>query len=439
MISAGLAAALTSQGNRVQCFKKGPDYIDPMWLRAASGRPCYNLDFNTMSVIEMRGLIATKSQSADLGLIEANKGLFDGVDLKGADSNAELARVTRTPVILVVDTTGMTRGIAPLLFGYQNFDPDIRVSGVILNNVGGARHEGKLRAAVEEYSDTKVVGAVWRSAKLDIDERHLGLITPLEIPSTTDLINTLGEIVGQSTDLGTIGKIARSAKPLSLPAATVVDTEFQGLKIAMARDAAFGFYYEDDIETFAALGAELVFFDATKDAELPKVDGLFIGGGFPETQALALSRNRSLRSEIRQAILTGLPAYAECGGLMYLCEQLKWHANSFEMCGVIPANAVMCQRPQGRGHVEFTTIRNHPWGQQPGIIRAHEFHYAKLEGLSQDTKFCENIQRGHGITGEFDGMVLNNLLASFCHLRHTSNYPWIKYFLSFVKRSRSPI
>jgi len=438
VVSTGLAAALSRAGNEVQCFKKGPDYIDPMWLAAASGRPCYNLDFNTLSAREILALSATRSRGARLAMIEANKGLFDGVDLRGSDSNAALARLLQAPVVLVIDSGGMTRGIAPLLRGYQAFDPEVRIAGVILNKVGGPRHEAKLRAAVETYTDIPVLGAIWRDPALDIGERHLGLTTPAETGGLEALISRLGARVRESLDLARLLTLADGAPPLPAPtpAPPAGAPPHSGLRIGIARDQAFGFYYPDDLEEFERLGARLLPIDTLRDRKLPEIDGLFIGGGFPETAAERLAANDALRREIRRAIEAGLPTYAECGGLMYLCRSLGWEGSSQPMCGVLPADALMCSRPQGRGYTRFRETENHPWGPLPRPQLAHEFHYARLDNLDPGTTFGREILRGYGIDGRHDAIVMKNLVAGFCHLRNSAATPWVGRFLAFVQACR---
>lgn len=437
VVSTGLAAALHNTGRAVQCFKKGPDYIDPMWLSAASGRACYNLDFNTMGGDALTHLTTAKSGNADVTLIEANKGLYDGVDPQGCDSNAQLAKLLKAPVILVIDTMGMTRGIAPLLMGYQAFDRDVNIAGIILNKTGGNRHEAKLRTAVETYTDIPVIGAVGRNPALDIGERHLGLTTPAETGQLAQMIDGFGRIVGASVDLDRLLTIANGAPALPRCPAPTPTGRFGGLKIGVARDASFGFYYPDDLEEFTNLGATLVPFDTIQNEKLPDIDGLFIGGGFPEMQMVPLWKNSALRTDIRDAIQAGLPTYAECGGLMYLCNSIHWQEKSYPMCGVIDGDAVMNARPQGRGYTKFTPLKTHPWGTQGETTPAHEFHYARVENLPDDTTFAREITRGHGVDGTHDGIVAHNLMAGFCHMRNTTSNPWVSRFLGFVQKIKN--
>ena len=437
VVSTGLAAALRGAGEDVQTFKKGPDYIDPMWLAAASGRPCYNLDFNAME----RDIIAPffASRAGALSLVEANKGLYDGMNPDGEDSNAELAKLLNLPVVLVIDTRGMTRGIAPLLVGYRTFDPDVRIAGLILNQVGGQRHESKLRRAVETYTDIPVVGSIWRNPELEIGERHLGLTTPAESGRLDEIIATFADVVGSSVELERIRAIAREAPGLDhapMPRTAPEPVGF-GLRIGLIRDAAFGFYYPDDLEAFEAAGATLVPIDAMKDQHLPDIDGLFIGGGFPEMHMQALSSNEKLRRALARALSAGLPCYAECGGLMYLCESLSWRGQTRDMVGLIPGRAVMHERPQGRGYVAFESLAAHPWALSGEPVTAHEFHYARIEGLPPDTVFTRRMTRGTGISGGMDGIRVANTVAGFCHLRNTCCIPWVTEFLSFVRRCKS--
>ncbi len=429
VISTGLAQAFAAKG--ITTFKKGPDYIDPMWLAQASGRACYNLDFNTMCGEDLLPFFTARAGA--LTLVEANKGLYDGVSMDGSDSNAALAKYLDLPVILVIDTGGMTRGIAPLLAGYRAFDPWVNIAGVILNKVGGPRHEKKLREAVERYTDIPVVGAVHRNAKLEIGERHLGLTTPAESNALDDMITAFGDIVGSSVDLEAIERIAATAPDLPTPPAAK-PLPMPDVKIAIAQDRAFGFYYPDDLELFAASGAQLVPFDTMRDAALPDCDGLFIGGGFPEMFISELTANDSLRAEIRTKIEVGLPSYAECGGLMYLCRSMSHDGNTAPMVGAIAADAIMEKRPQGRGYTRFSNRDEHPWPECPEVRAAHEFHYARLDNVDPTLPYARDVTRGYGVDGKHDGILVHNALAGFCHLRSSGRRPWVPQFVDFVRR-----
>jgi len=437
-VSIGLTAALHARGLTCQPFKKGPDYIDPMWLGRAAGRPCHNLDYYTMSSGEMVATFSRFSHGADISLIEGNKGLYDGLDLDGGNSNAALATLLGAPVILVIDARGMTRGIAPLILGYQAFDPNLNIAGVILNKVGGRRHEGKLRAIIEHYTDVPVLGAVHRDGRLEIAERHLGLMPSNEAPEADAKIAIIAECIEEGVDLDAILDIAGRAAAMSAPPLPRRGGMDADVRIGIAKDSAFGFYYPGDLEALQAAGAELVAIDMTGDRQLPPIDGLFIGGGFPEMRMRELEANATMRASVARAIEGGLPAYAECGGLMYLARSLTWNGETREMAGVIGADVVMHAVPQGRGYVRLRETGNGPWplpgaGGWPGEIPAHEFHYSSLENLEGEPIFAYQVLRGHGIDGNNDGIVVNNLLACYAHLRDVDSNRWAQRFVGFVR------
>ena len=439
-VSLGLTATLVKRGLAVQTYKKGPDYIDPLWLSRSAGRPCYNLDFFTQNHDEIKSTFATNMGAADIGIIEGNKGLFDGVDTEGSDSNAALASMLDAPVILVIDTGGMTRGIAPLIQGYLGFDSGVNIAGVILNKVGGARHEAKLRGALERYTDIEVLGAIGRDAALEIPERHLGLVPANEAGAADNMISLLATAVSSGVDLDRIIEIANTVSTPTVPAPVQhhASTIKPAVKIAIARDAAFGFYYPDDLDAFKQAGAELIPFDTLNDAHLPDADALFIGGGFPETQLAALSANQSLLGEIRQALTGGMPAYAECGGLMYLSRSIQWRDERSEMVGFVPADVIVGKRPQGRGYMLIEESGNSLWpapasNNNRNGTPVHEFHYARLDALNTDPVFAHRVLRGTGIDGNHDGLIINNLLAGFAHHRNTLANPWVKRFVEFIR------
>ncbi len=444
VVALGLCRAWCERGITVQPFKKGPDYIDPIWLGMAARRDCHNLDFHTMDRAEIRRTFERYATTADVALVEGNKGLYDGMDTRGSDSNAALAKLLAVPVVLVVDCSGMTRGIAPLLLGYQQFDPGLRFAGVILNRVAGPRHEGKLRAAVEHYSDLAVLGAVGRSQQLQIVERHLGLIPGNEVGSAEELIGAIGRAVDGQVDLDRLGAMAQSnGRPSVGGGYAPPATPKPDVALGIARDAAFGFYYPGDLEALSAAGAQLVPIDTLRDTELPRIDGLFIGGGFPETQMHALEANWRLRHAIREAIGAGLPVYAECGGLMYLSRSIQWADRRCQMVGAIPADVQMCDRPQGRGYVRLRETGAGPWPLRTGEgtladFPAHEFHYSKL--INYDGfRYAYQVLRGHGIDGKRDGIVMANMLASFSHLRDVAANHWAERFVRFVRAHRGSL
>jgi len=439
-VALGLCAALRQRGLAVQPFKKGPDYIDPMWLTLAAGNACHNLDFHTMDRDEILAAAGNFIRKADIGIIEGNKGLYDGLDLDGSNSNAALASLLGAPVILVLDARGMTRGIAPLILGYQAFDRSVNIAGVILNQLGGNRHEAKLRAVIEHYTDIRVVGAMAHNANLEIIERHLGLIPSNESHGAAARIAAIGQVVADQVDLDLLLDIARRAPLPQGPAAwTEPAAPAADITIGIARDSAFGFYYPDDLLALERAGANLVPFNTLTDTTLPKVDALFIGGGFPETHMAELEQNSALRRAIRNAIEAGLPAYAECGGLMYLARSLTWRGKRREMVGVIAGDILMHERPQGRGYVCLTETRDSPWPRReaaPSKIAAHEFHYSGLQNFSHSGRFAYDVVRGTGIDGKHDGLIYKNLLACYSHQRDTRQNRWTGRFVDYIRQQK---
>jgi len=446
-ITIGLCAALTARGMVVQPFKKGPDYIDPLWLTKAANRPCYNLDFYTMTPAEIKDTMVQTSQGADISIIEGNKGLYDGMDVKGSNSNAALARLSGAPVVLVLDTQGVTRGVAPLILGYQFFDKNIYIAGVILNLVVGSRHEAKLREAVEYHTDVPVIGAVRRDSRLVIAERHLGLMPSNEMSQARTKINTIADLVAAQVNLDELVNIAGGAKQtlsaargakFTLPKLSVTPD----IKIGIIRDSVFGFYYHDDLEALQAAGAKLVFIDALHDSQLPVVDALFIGGGFPEEKMQYLANNKELKTNIFEAIERTMPVYAECGGLMYLSRSMTWQDQTCEMVGALPFDTVVEACPQGRGYVHLRETGYGLWPLlnplgQPAELYAHEFHYSKAINLPPNLTYAYKVLRGHGLDGSHDGVVYKNTLASYIHLRDVKSNHWTQRFVEFVRHHKN--
>ena len=450
-LSIGLCAALKQQGLCVQPFKKGPDYIDPLWLSLAAGRDCHNLDFNTMSQDEILRDFSKYATGADINIIEGNKGLYDGVALDGSDSNAAVAKLTQSPVILVIDSRGVTRGVAPLLLGYQQFDAEINIAGVIYNLSSGGRHEEKLRAITKEYTDIPVLGVVKKNSLLEVDERHLGLKPSNEGKGAKQKIDDIARIVADSVDLKELVNIATNSCLLNTVAQkkqpNLKHQTTETIRLGICEDSAFGFYYASDKIALEKVGAELVSINTLTDPCLPEnLDGLFIGGGFPETQMKQLADNKSMRQSIYNAIENGLPTYAECGGLMYLSQKLYWNEKSSEMVGIIPADVYMHQKPQGRGYVKLQETEDILWldknldkNKEHLNINAHEFHYSAIRDVSaleKKGKFAYKVLRGVGISGEQDGWVYKNLLANYAHMRDTDQYHWANRFINFIREKK---
>jgi len=392
----------------------------------------------------LRATLARYGRNADLQLIEGNVGLFDSVDLHGRHSNAELAKLLGAPVVLILDVQGMSRGVAPLLLGYRAFDPALPIAGVILNKVGGGRHEQNLRRVIAHYCDLPILGAVPRTPEIAITERHLGLIPSNEAAAAEAAIERIRACIAAHVDCERIAAIATSVpaadteSPLPSETASAAGNSDPRVRIAIAQDDAFGFYYPDDIVALQRSGADLIPFSPVHDHELPAADAVFIGGGFPECRMQELEQNRQMRAAIADFIGSGRPAYAECGGLMYLTERLHWNDRSSRMCGVLAAEVAMHARPQGRGYVRLQETPAFPWrATRPTTdtteISAHEFHHSAIVAADPDWVYGYRVLRGTGIDGQHDGIVHRNLLASYAHLRNVGGCDWAQRFVNRVR------
>jgi cobyrinic acid a,c-diamide synthase len=426
-LSIGLSHALAKRGFSVQTFKKGPDYIDPMWLCIASSRDCHNLDLFMMEKEEIISSFYTETREAEIALIEGNMGLYDGFDLDGKTSTSNLARILKSPIILIIDAQRMTRGIAPLLLGYLGFEPDIHINGVILNKVSSARHEKRLREAIGHYCGIEVLGALPNLPEIEIRQRHLGLVPVAEEERTCELVNKISEKVADSIDLVRIIEIANSALRLPILEKEQIEAKECFVKLGVAKDPAFCFYYPQNLTSIRRAGAELVFFDTLKDS-FPDVDGLYLGGGFPEVFMDGLEENVNLRREIKKAVEHGMPIYAECGGLIYLSSSIEWRGEKREMIGSIPADIKIREKPKGHGYVVLK-------GKDGRLIKGHEFHYSEVVGLS-NVDFAYQVLRGQGIDGVHDGIIYKNILASYTHIHASGTPMWAEGFVSSVKKGR---
>ena len=436
-LSIGLSAALARSGLTVQTFKKGPDFIDPMWLSAASGRDCRNLDQFMMGEQKIRESFQRGAAGADLSLIEGNMGLYDSIDVEGKGSTSDLARLLSAPVILIINTRNMTRSVAPLIQGFTTFEPDINIAGVILNKVSGPRHESKLRAVIERYCDVEVLGAIRRRPEIGIIMRHLGLQPAKEDMEADDVIQAAAGIIAGAVDLGRIKEIAAAAPELPELDARPPGIPAPSVRLGVAQDRSFTFYYPENLEALRAAGAELVPFSPLSDAGLPDVSGLYIGGGFPEIFMKELEANRPLRAEIRAAVEAGMPVYAECGGLMYLSRRMTWKGETREMAGALPGDVLMHEKPRGHGYIELRASGAGGWFKPGLVLRGHEFHYSEVVNLGP-VEYAYDMLRGTGLDKEHDGIVYRNVLASYAHLHALGSSGWAEGFVEFVRKAAPP-
>jgi cobyrinic acid a,c-diamide synthase len=433
ILTLGVAAAWTGEGRSVAPFKKGPDFIDPGWLSLSAGRPCHNLDPFMMSRDQVLESFLRHSRGADVALVEGNRGLFDGMDIQGRCSSAELARTIGSPVVLIVDVTMSTRTVAALVLGCRKFDPALELCGIILNRVGGSRQESLVRSSVEHYCGLPVIGSVRKLRENRFPERHMGLVPSRENSRAGEAVSWARRVVSESLDLEHLWNLALKAPALDLnvqaPSARARVPD-PGPRIGFLHDNAFWFYYPENLSALEDAGAELVEINAVEDPELPDLDGLYIGGGFPETQAEALAANRTFRSDLRRRIEDGLPVYAECGGLMYMGENLVVKDRQYPMVGALPADFVLSPRPQGHGYTILEAAPDNPFYEPGTLLRGHEFHYSSpVIRPARDTRPAFRVKRGRGLDGEWDGLCRKNLLGLYTHIHASGTPSWARRFV----------
>jgi cobyrinic acid a,c-diamide synthase len=368
------------------------------------------------------------SQKGRGAVIEGNRGLFDGMDAEGSCSTAELAKLLQAPVLLVVDGTMVTRTAAAAVLGCQHLDPEVPIQGVILNRVAGPRHERMLRTTIERYCQIPVVGAIPKLKEDDFPERHMGLVTALEHPEAKKAIWARIQVVEHYLDLERVIHIASQAPPISWRPARVskrISKAYRQPVIGIMRDSAFQFYYPENLEALERRGGRLVTVDALQDRVLPRLDALYIGGGFPETHAEELAANDRLRESLKAAIEEGLPVYAECGGLMYLGRSLYVGGNTYPMVQALPMDFQLEKKPQGHGYTELEVAEANPFYPIGITLKGHEFHYSRVINSDLDpNSLVFAMKRGTGILDEKDGVCYKNVLATYTHLHATGSPEW---------------
>lgn len=449
VVSLGLVAALRRlHGLRIIPFKKGPDYIDAGWLAVAARHPCYNLDPFLMGPDEMLSSFVQHSLEGDGCVIEGNRGLYDGMDIEGSCSTGELAKLLRAPVLLVLDATKVTRTAAAMVLGCLHLDPEVHIAGVILNRVAGKRHESILRGSIERYCDVPVLGVVPKE-KGDsfFPERHMGLIPPQEHGRIPDAVEFAAARMENCLDLDAIWRIGQDAPPLGLSAPSygisgnqAEEQRPEPVVVGVVRDAAFQFYYPENLEALRKKGAVIKEISSLEDRILPRVDALYIGGGFPETHLDVLAANEGFRQSVRRAIEDGLPVYAECGGLMFLCTGIRSQDNNFPMAGIFPFDVILEKKPQGHGYTVLECVKDNPYFPRGFVFRGHEFHYSRIicneKNPSTSQSYVFRLQKGHGIVAGWDGLCYKNTLASYSHIHAVGNDHWAEAIISAASRFR---
>jgi len=452
-ITLGLVAAFRRQGLRVQTFKVGPDYLDPTYLALASGRPCYNLDGWMSGKDYLQELFSRACADADLAVIEGVMGLFDGADPAGlSGSTAEVALWLNAPVVLVANAHGAGRSFAATVHGFATFIPDLRVAGVIANRCGSVRHAEGLRASLAAAALPPLLGAVSRGGLPELPSRHLGLVSAEETLFSSTALTQLADGVEAAVSLDQVLETARFA-PEFAPANIRESRRppaAPNVRLGIAKDEAFHFYYPDNLEALELAGCELIPFSPLHDAMLPEgLNGIYIGGGYPEEHAQELAANRSMLESIRQFAECNRVIYAECGGLMYLSLGIEaLDGARHQMLGIVPVWTRMCPRRKSLGYVEVTLVRECHWGRAGDVLRGHEFHYSEMMPSAETSSLmrlgqaacatlpCElayELRYRRSENPAAEGFLIGNVLASYAHLHFASRPDAVLHFISRLK------
>jgi len=429
-VTLGLLEAFRRRGLTVQAFKVGPDFIDPGFHEIVTGRGSYNLDGWMCGRDHALATVARRAADADIALVEGVMGCFDGLDGTGEDgSTAQMAKWLGAPVVLVVDAQAQARSAAAVVLGFERFDPELDVAAVIANRVGGDIHARWVREAIAARCRASVVGALAHDLGVALTERHLGLVTAGEGGLTADKRNRLADLVERSVDLDALLKLAA---PLRAPGATDSAMTLPGssrMRIGIARDEAFCFYYRDNLALLEAAGAELVNWSPLTDTVLPAVDGLYFGGGYPELHGATLGANKIMLEAVRWFAAEGRPIYAECGGLMYLADAIEdLDGETHGMVGLLPATVRMRPRRLSLAYTEVALQEDSPLGVRGSVARGHEFHYSSLDPVPSSIARVYRLRRRGG-EEHAEGYRIGNALLSYVHLHFASNPEFARHFV----------
>ncbi len=443
LVTLSLLAALRKKALSISVFKKGPDYIDAAWLSFVSGSLCRNLDTYLTDPTEVLNAFVANAKDSEIAIVEGNRGLFDGKDIYGTHSTGQLAKLLKASIVLVVNCTKATRTIAAIVKGCQAFDPYLTIAGVVLNNVAGKRHQKIITDTIEKFCNIPVLGAIPKLGK-DADlipGRHLGLTPPTEFFSAPELTKKLEEIAENYLEIDKLLLLAKNDNSLTAPETSPPSKE-SSVRIGYFRDSVFTFYYPENLEALQNEGADLIPISSLEDKKLPDIDALYIGGGFPETFAGQLAENRELMNSVKTSAIDGLPIYAECGGLIYLCKSIKWKNNRYEMAGLFPVELVMNKKPVGHGYSEMEIDTENPFFAIGEIINGHEFHYSGITDDSIEFETAAEMNTGTGLGNKRDGLIYKNSMACYTHIHAGGNKSWagsmIKTALAYHKKRGNP-
>ena len=431
-ISITLMNSLQKKGHRVQGFKVGPDYIDPSYHTTITGRQSRNLDPWLMGETGLLASFNNAIRDADFAVIEGVMGLFDGMS---GDSNfastAHIAKLLRSPVVLVIDAGKAARSIAAVALGFAKFDAKIRIAGIILNNIAGEKHAKYCIDAIKQKVKVPVLGAIRRNKEIELQERHLGLVPTSERKELEKKVMAVAEYMKEQIDVDKVVSIAKKAPELRIKSNGIA--KHVRTTIAVALDESFNFYYADNLDAMRSLGAELKFFSPVNDKAIPDADGLYLGGGFPEVLADKLENNSSMLHSVKSAASNGMPIYAECGGLMYLTKSItEFNGKKHSMVDLFDADTIM-DKKLTLNYTEAKITNACLIAKAGKIIRGHEFHYSKIDNVGKDARFAYRLNKGKGVNGSMDGFIEYNTLASYMHL-HFANRMLAENFLINCKK-----
>ncbi|HEQ78549.1 MAG TPA: hydrogenobyrinic acid a,c-diamide synthase (glutamine-hydrolyzing) [Euryarchaeota archaeon] len=433
-VATGVMGALVKAGYRVQPFKVGPDYIDPGYHSKVTGRNSRNIDIWLTSKKAVVESLAEASGDADIAVIEGAMGLYDGISGEGyKGSSADIAEITSTPVVLVIDSAKLGYSAGAIFKGYKDFGT-VNIKGVIVNNIGSKSHEEIIRHSIDKAGG-EILGIIPRDSSVSLPERYLGLIPALEQEEFSDIIERISKLVEENVALDRIIEIASSAK--ELPSIPSEEKKDNSVRIAVAKDSAFSFYYWDNIDLLKKHGAEIIFFSPLNETP-PDCDGIYIGGGFPEVFRQELSSNKKALRRIKSLFEDEMPIYAECGGLMYLCRNIISEGKSFRMAGVFDAEVEMTEKLQALKYTLARVDLDNIYLKKGSFVKGHEFHYSRIIDIAEDVKFLYTLQKGAGIKDFRDGLYDKNTLAGYMHIhfRGVEKFPgnFVKACLKYRRK-----
>ncbi len=440
-VSTGLMGALKETGLRVQGFKVGPDYIDPSYHNEVTGGRSENLDSWMVPHDQIVEVFNRATVDTDIAVIEGVMGLYDSVNgLDEAGSTAEIAKILKCPVILIIDAHAMARTAGAMVLGFKNFDAKVNLAGVIVNRVGSKNHALWCKQAIESNVGIPVVGSLPSNVELKLSERHLGLIPTVETKTFNPVLAKITQFIKNNVNINAILEIAKSApeQPKVTNPVYPISNMHKKAVIGVAFDEAFNFYYPSNLSLLEAYGAEIKHFSPIHDQELPNhVNGLYIGGGFPEMLPKQLEANHKIQSTIRKAADAGMPIYAECGGLMYLTDSIAdFDDNTFVMVGLLHGKTLMTNKTL-LNYTITQTFKDNILTAEGNILKGHEFHRSKIIDIQSDAQFAYRMNRGEGITEKQDGWIKNNILASYMHVPFIQDKQLALHFISSCEKFKN--